>query len=45
MADETRTADQLAQDYLAMGHSVDLINGVIDGSQWKMNLMQKKKIL
>ena len=33
MSDETRTAEQLAQDYIAMGHSVDLINGVIDGSQ------------
>tara|TARA_A100000172_G_scaffold64100_1_gene43572 strand:+ start:156 stop:404 length:249 start_codon:yes stop_codon:yes gene_type:complete len=33
MADETRTADELAQDYTAMGHSVDLINGVIDGSK------------
>jgi hypothetical protein len=33
MSDETRTAEQLAQDYTAMGHSVTLINGVIDGSQ------------
>ena len=33
MADETRNAEQLAQDYTAMGHSVDLINGIIDGSQ------------
>ena len=33
MSDEARTAEQLAQDYTAMGHSVDLINGVIDGSQ------------
>jgi len=33
MSDEARTAEQLAQDYIAMGHSVDLINGVIDGSQ------------
>ena len=33
MSDETRTAEQLAQDYTAMGHSVDLINGVIDGSK------------
>lgn len=32
MSDEPRTAEQLAQDYTAMGHSVDLINGVIDGS-------------
>ena len=33
MEDETRSAEQLAQDYTAMGHSVDLINGIIDGSQ------------
>jgi len=33
MSDETRTADQLAEDYTAMGHSVDLINGIIDGTQ------------
>ena len=33
MSDETRTAEELAQDYTAMGHSVDLINGIIDGSQ------------
>ena len=31
MADETRDADQLAQDFLAMGHSVDLIDDVIAG--------------
>ena len=33
MSDETRTVDQLAEDYTAMGHSVDLINGIIDGTQ------------
>ena len=33
MADEEKTAEQIAQDYTAMGHSVDLINGIIDGSQ------------
>ena len=31
MADETRDADQLAQDFFAMGHSVDLIDDVIAG--------------
>ena len=29
----SRTAEDKAQDYTAMGHSVDLINGIIDGSQ------------
>ena len=33
MDEETRSAEQLAQDYTAMGHSVDLINVIIDGSQ------------
>ena len=33
MTDEVRTAEDIAQDYTAMGHSVDLINGIIDGSQ------------
>jgi len=28
-----RTAEELAQDYTAMGHSVDLINAVIAGEQ------------
>jgi hypothetical protein len=33
MADEVKTAEDIAQDYTAMGHSVELINGVIDGSK------------
>lgn len=33
MSEEARTAEQLAQDYTAMGHSVDLINGIIAGTQ------------
>jgi len=28
-----RTTEELAQDYTAMGHSVDLINAIIAGSQ------------
>lgn len=28
-----RTTEEKAQDYTAMGHSVDLINGVIGGTQ------------
>ena len=27
------SAEEIAQSYTAMGHSVDLINGIIDGSQ------------
>tara|TARA_R100001443_G_scaffold7379_1_gene16645 strand:+ start:5738 stop:5989 length:252 start_codon:yes stop_codon:yes gene_type:complete len=33
MSEEVKTAEQIAQDYTAMGHSVDLINGIIDGTQ------------
>ena len=33
MEDEVKTAEEIAQDYTAMGHSVDLINGIIDGSK------------
>ena len=33
MSDEVKTAEDIAQDYTAMGHSVELINGVIDGSK------------
>jgi len=33
MSDEVRTAEEIAQDYKAMGHSVDLINGIIDETQ------------
>ena len=31
--EEVRTAEKIAQDYTAMGHSVELINGIIDGSK------------
>ena len=30
---EVKTTEEIAQDYTAMGHSVDLINGIIDGSK------------
>ena len=30
---EVKTAEDIAQDYTAMGHSVTLINGIIDGTQ------------
>jgi hypothetical protein len=33
MSEEVKTAEEIAEDYTAMGHSVDLINGIIDGSQ------------
>ena len=30
---EVKTAEEIAQDYTAMGHSVELINGIIDESR------------
>ena len=33
MSDEVKTAEDITQDYTAMGHSVELINGIIDGSK------------
>ena len=33
MDEEVRSAEEIAKDYEAMGHSVELINGIIDGSK------------
>jgi hypothetical protein len=33
MPDIEKTAEEIAQDYTAMGHSVDLINAIIAGTQ------------
>tara|TARA_R110002153_G_scaffold45645_1_gene128759 strand:+ start:542 stop:793 length:252 start_codon:yes stop_codon:yes gene_type:complete len=33
MSDEVKTAEDIAQDFTAMGHSVELINGIIDSSK------------
>ena len=30
---EVKTAEEIAKDFTAMGHSVDLINAIIDGSR------------
>lgn len=32
MPDMEKTAEEIAQDYTAMGHSVDLINAIIAGT-------------
>jgi hypothetical protein len=32
MADIEKTTEEIAQDYTAMGHSVDLINAIIAGT-------------
>ena len=33
MSEEVKTAEDIAQDYTAMGHSVDLITAVIAGNR------------
>ena len=33
MSEDIKTAEEIAQDFTAMGHSVELINGIIDGSK------------
>lgn len=43
MDKEIRSAESIAQDYTAMGHSVDLINGIIDGSQMVDETDEDKK--
>jgi hypothetical protein len=43
MDEEVRTAEEIAQDYTAMGHSVDLINGIIDGTQMADETDEDKK--
>jgi hypothetical protein len=43
MTDEVKTAEEIAKDYTAMGHSVDLINGIIDGTQMADETDEDKK--
>jgi len=37
------TSEEIAQNYTAMGHSVDLINGIIDGSKMADKTDEDKK--
>jgi hypothetical protein len=41
--DNTPTAEEIAQSYTAMGHSVELINGIIDGSKMVDESEEDKK--
>ena len=41
--DNTPTAEEIAQSYTAMGHSVELINGIIDGSKMINKSEEDKK--
>jgi hypothetical protein len=40
---DVKTAEEIAQDYKAMGDSVQLINGIIDGSQMADESAEDKK--
>ena len=40
---EVQTAEDIAQDYTAMGHSVDLINAVIDGSKMSDEKVEERQ--
>ena len=42
MADEVKTAEDIAQDFTAMGHSVELINGIVDGSKMTEETQEEK---
>ena len=40
---DTKTAEEIAQDYTAMGHSVDLINAIIAGTQMADDTAEDKQ--
>jgi hypothetical protein len=43
MSEDVKTAEDIAQDYKAMGDSVELINGIIDGSKMADESEEDKK--
>jgi fructose/tagatose bisphosphate aldolase len=43
MEENVKTVEEIAQDYKAMGHSVELINGIIDGSKMADESEEDKK--
>ena len=43
MEENVKTAEEIAQDYTAMGHSVELINGIIDDSMMADESEEDKK--
>jgi hypothetical protein len=43
MTDEVKTTEEIAKDYTAMGHSVDLINAIINGTQMANETDEDKK--
>ena len=40
---DEKTAEEIAQDYTAMGHSVDLINAIIAGTQMADDTAEEKQ--
>ena len=40
---DKKTAEEIAQDYTAMGHSVDLINAIIAGTQMADDTAEDKQ--
>ena len=42
MSEEVKTTEDIAQDYTAMGHSVDLINGIIDETKMTDDTQEEK---
>ena len=43
MSEDVKTAEDIAQDFTAMGHSVELINGIIDGTKMADELAEEKQ--
>jgi hypothetical protein len=43
MPDIEKTTEEIAQDYTAMGHSVDLINAIIAGTQMADDTAEDKQ--
>jgi hypothetical protein len=43
MSEEVKTAEEMLQDYTAMGHSVSLINGIIAGTSMEDESAEDKQ--
>ena len=43
MSEDVKTAEDIAQDYTAMGHSVELINSIIDKSKMANELAEDRQ--
>jgi hypothetical protein len=43
MSEDIKTAEDIAQDFTAMGHSVSLINGIVDESKMADESAEEKQ--